>query len=476
MEVPAHLSEFLDGRPSIKVTLRSDPDFDSSKRVFLDTPDVPLLIARPRNESDVSALVSHLSSTSTPLVVRAGGHDLSMRSVAHDAVQIDIRGLDYVRVSEDKRTARIGGGILTQNLLDGLATERLMTAAGNTGTVGWCSWAMNGGYGIVSGKYGLGCDQILGARVVLANGTVVEADERLLKALRGAGATLGVVVEMHIKVYPLTEVGTRALVWSIFGADCPQITAGLISYTSGIQTSLATYFDNMRSLIDSGEPLPEELYVQPMIMPVPVQGPVYALQFVWAGAPSDEQSVWLKKMKNLVPGGTVAVEAVTPGNYTREITKMIDSHLRGGEGRTVSIRSLVPSAEAADIIARNASLITPDWGAVFIHMANGPSFRPEAQHPQSVFASRETHLMVEILGFAYQDAASMEPAIQWCRNTHKELTMAKGVMDEAYLPLMDAKALQLNKTYKKDSLDFLRALKKELDPNNVFYNPIPLAE
>lgn len=57
-----------------------------------------------------------------------------------------------------------------------------------------------------SHKFGMGCDQIVGARVVRADGSVVRADERLLMALRGAGPAFGVVVEVEIKVYPKVEV------------------------------------------------------------------------------------------------------------------------------------------------------------------------------------------------------------------------------------------------------------------------------
>lgn len=206
MAVLKHLTDFLTTQPSIKVLHRSDPDFFETKRIFIESQNEPLLVARPQNEGDVAALVVHLASTSTPLAVRVGGHDLSERSIAQDAVQVDLRDITHVRIAEDRATAYIGGGILTQGLLEKLAAEGLMTTVGNAATVGWSAWAMNGGYGIMAGKYGLGCDQIVGARVVLANGTVVQADDRLLRGLRGAGTAFGVVVELQIKVYPLTEV------------------------------------------------------------------------------------------------------------------------------------------------------------------------------------------------------------------------------------------------------------------------------
>jgi FAD/FMN-containing dehydrogenase len=62
------------------------------------------------------------------------------------------------------------------------------------------------GYGPFVGNYGLGVDQILGAKVVNCEGKLVEGDERMLQAIRGGGGTLGVIVEMTIKVYPLDKV------------------------------------------------------------------------------------------------------------------------------------------------------------------------------------------------------------------------------------------------------------------------------
>jgi FAD/FMN-containing dehydrogenase len=52
----------------------------------------------------------------------------------------------------------------------------------------------------------MGVDLILGAKLVNHEGRVVEADERMLQAIRGGGGTLGVIVEMRIKVFPLDKV------------------------------------------------------------------------------------------------------------------------------------------------------------------------------------------------------------------------------------------------------------------------------
>jgi FAD/FMN-containing dehydrogenase len=57
----------------------------------------------------------------------------------------------------------------------------------------------------------MGVDQILGAKVVNWEGRIVEADQRMLQAIRGGGGSLGVIVELTIKVYPLNKVSRPRL-------------------------------------------------------------------------------------------------------------------------------------------------------------------------------------------------------------------------------------------------------------------------
>ena len=52
----------------------------------------------------------------------------------------------------------------------------------------------------------MGVDQILGAKIVDCEGRIVQADQSMLRAIRGGGGALGVIVEMTIKVYPLEKV------------------------------------------------------------------------------------------------------------------------------------------------------------------------------------------------------------------------------------------------------------------------------
>jgi len=131
------------------------------------------------------------------------------RSIHEDALTIDVRELAHVIVSADKTTARVGGGILTQNLTELLAKYDLVTPVGGIGTIGYTGWAIYGGYGSLTANFGLGVDNIVGAKIVNAKGEIVDADSELLKGIRGAGGAFGVIVELEVKVYKLKNVSVN---------------------------------------------------------------------------------------------------------------------------------------------------------------------------------------------------------------------------------------------------------------------------
>lgn len=62
------------------------------------------------------------------------------------------------------------------------------------------------GYGPFSHNFGYGFEQILGAKVVNWKRETLDASQELLKGIRGAGGSFGIVVEITIAVRPLTKV------------------------------------------------------------------------------------------------------------------------------------------------------------------------------------------------------------------------------------------------------------------------------
>ena len=80
-------------------------------------------------------------------------------------------------------------------------------------------WLQGGGHGPAAHEFGLGADQVLEARVVLANGRIVTANPcrnpDLFLAIRGGGpSTYGVVVATIVKAHPTKKVAAQQLSFS----------------------------------------------------------------------------------------------------------------------------------------------------------------------------------------------------------------------------------------------------------------------
>jgi FAD/FMN-containing dehydrogenase len=200
---------FISQHPNIPTVLPTARDFDEARRVFLtihSQSTIPLAVVKPRHADDVCKVVKYCTAQGIPFVVRGGGNNLFGKSQVHNALTIDMRGISYCRVDKSSNLATIGGGTLMQEMYASLGEAERATAVGMLGFIGWPGWAMYGGYGPLMANYGLGVQQIVGAKIVDANGEVLEADEALLKGIRGAGGSFGVVVELTITVYPLKTV------------------------------------------------------------------------------------------------------------------------------------------------------------------------------------------------------------------------------------------------------------------------------
>ncbi|PKX88378.1 FAD-binding oxidoreductase [Aspergillus novofumigatus IBT 16806] len=204
----------------------------------------PLVCARPRTEQEVSHLVQLCTEESVPFAVRSGGHDFFGRSLVHKGVLIDMRAMDSVRVEPDQASARVGGGVIAGPLQETLNSHGLFTPTGQAKSVGYVSWACGGGYGFYVGTYGFEVDQILGARVVLARGHVVDTDEdpELLWALRGAGAGIfGIVTELRVKVYPVPKLYAGFLAFPLAEAATQMMQAGRVLGNTVTETIPAAY-------------------------------------------------------------------------------------------------------------------------------------------------------------------------------------------------------------------------------------------
>ena len=114
--------------------------------------------------------------------------------------------MNAIEVDAENRTATIGGGALLGDVDTATNAHGLATPAGIIASTGAGGLMLGGGIGHLSRGFGLSIDNILGAQVVLADGSVVEANENenpdLYWAIRGGGGNFGVVTSITAQAAP----------------------------------------------------------------------------------------------------------------------------------------------------------------------------------------------------------------------------------------------------------------------------------
>ncbi|KAH6722141.1 D-lactate dehydrogenase [Leptodontidium sp. MPI-SDFR-AT-0119] len=448
------LESFLEKHPHITYATPSSPSYTSLRQIFArDQEAIPLAIVRPQSAADVSLLVKFAVSASIKFTIRTGGHNLSGAAFAQDALAIDMRDIAYVNISANKKTAKIGGGILVFDVAAALDQEGLATPIGAVGSVGYVGWATYGGYGPFSRQWGLGVDQIVGAKIVRSDGEVIVADQRLLKGLRGGGGLFGVIVELEIKVYSLKNVLTGTLI-----LDSQDLASTFKKFNAGY-------------LELSAKAMPSELVVQQLIVNSP-HGKAMCVAFMWSSEDVEAGQIWLKKIEALatVVMNTVAVSTVPA--YLKGNAALVPESVHGA-GYTHNFRKI--TSEVAEVISGSLLKMVEDPGSMFVvHELKGASTTP---NNGSVFGTREEHFMLEILGYAL-DNKNRESAVAWADNTWAELGKMDGsnLLPGTYIsldrPVLEPGTAPLSRLYGLNCRDVL-ALKKEYDSEDVFFYAEP---
>ncbi|KAL7927964.1 hypothetical protein ACQKWADRAFT_278347 [Trichoderma austrokoningii] len=171
----------------------------------------PGMVLRPGCEDDVIQVVKAAAITSTPFAVVTGGHS-PWSSIGEEGFIIDMSSFGGVEVDSSERIAKVRGGVLHKEFQMALSRQGQCTTIGDANSIGVIPYFIGGGISLYSAQFGFGSDNILSARIVTADGSLVEtsdaANQDLFWAIRGAGQFFGVVTELTIRTYPLSTLGS----------------------------------------------------------------------------------------------------------------------------------------------------------------------------------------------------------------------------------------------------------------------------
>jgi FAD/FMN-containing dehydrogenase len=200
----------------------SSPGWEAARRNFRAAVDyaqlVPKNVVFAQNVRDVQNAVRWARENGVPLRARSGRHSYEAYSVAAGAVVVDVSEMDEISVDRAAGTARIGAGVYCLDLHEQLYDVGLTIPAASGASVGIAGLALGGGFGVVSRKYGLACDNVLGVELVNANGELVTANAQenpdLYWACRGGGGgNFGIVTAFEFRVNPVGMVAVCNITW-----------------------------------------------------------------------------------------------------------------------------------------------------------------------------------------------------------------------------------------------------------------------
>jgi FAD/FMN-containing dehydrogenase len=257
------LAASLDGRlirpgtPGYPVArLGYDPRFDDVR---------PRAVVLAATSRDVARTILFARDHDLAFAARCGGHSYGGYSLS-DGIVIDVSEMATVRTSAG--TATIGAGARVIDVAAGVAAAGAVIPVGTCPTVGISGLTLGGGQGVVGRRFGLTCDSLRAATVVLADGRIVTCDESnepdLFWALRGAGGgNFGVVTSFTFSSHPLAEITAFSLSWP--WSDAEDVVAAWQTWSPNA---------------------PNALWSSCRIRWIPGTGPTVSVSGAWSGSPS----------------------------------------------------------------------------------------------------------------------------------------------------------------------------------------------
>ncbi|MDH6522685.1 hypothetical protein M2163_000807 [Streptomyces sp. SAI-135] len=408
----------------------------------------PGAIIRCTDPADVRAAVLAARENGVPLTVRGGGHDWAGRSLSDGGLTIDLSGMRSVSVDPAAEVAHVSGGATVADVIAAAHPFGLTAATGSAGSVGMAGLTLGGGYGPLSGRFGLALDNLLSADVVLADGSIVTVDSDrepdLFWALRGGGGNFGVVTAMRVRLHRVSTLlsGMMLFPWE-------QVT-----------TVLAGLSD---VLVES----PDDLTVQSGVLPGPDGKPMVFLSPTWCG---DDTAAGERALARLDSLGTALVSQIAP-TTTPEMLASVDALFPFGrhvEIRQRSVRTLTPGVR--DTLALAGSTLTSPYSAVSVHSLHGAAARVPVE--DTAFGIRTPHLMIEIIALWDADDSRAAEHRAWADKVGS--SFASDALPGGYPNLLGPdEASQIAHAYGPNTARLL-AVKRRFDPHHVFSaTPLP---
>jgi len=147
------------------VILPGHPDYDSARRIWNAMIDKrPAMVVRCAGAADVAKAVTFARERELVLAVRGGGHSFPGHSTCDGGMVIDLSPMRTVRVDLQNRSATAAGGAWGRDVDTEAQHYGLATTMGQISDTGIAGLTLGGGFGWLSRRFGLACDNLLTIR------------------------------------------------------------------------------------------------------------------------------------------------------------------------------------------------------------------------------------------------------------------------------------------------------------------------
>ncbi len=243
----------------------TDEGYETARRVYnADIQCRPRLIAQCADVADVIQCVRFAREQRLAPAIRSGGHSVPGFGTCEDGLVIDLGRLKGIRVDPARRAARVDGGCTWGEVDHATHIFGLATPGGVVSTTGVGGLTTGGGFGYLSRRYGLACDNLLSADVVTADGTLRTASTAenpdLFWAIRGGGGNFGVVTSFEFRLHPVSTIYGGPILYPLERAT--EAMRLFRDYLHSAPRELSAFFAFL--IVPPGPPFPEPLHGKTM--------------------------------------------------------------------------------------------------------------------------------------------------------------------------------------------------------------------
>ena len=214
------------------------------------------IVVRPLNVEQVQDVTRYANKNKIPVVVRGGGSGMSGQAVPiTGGIVLDLKKMDRIlEINLADGYCRVEAGVVDDDLNKALkpygVRYPVAPASSRVATIG--GEIANNASGVRSVKYGAVRDAVLGMKVVMADGSLVNLGAKtrvqasgyqLDRLLVGSEGTLGIIVEATVRFVPIPKYICLGVANFKKLEDAGAAIAGIME--SGAQPSLLELMDNV---------------------------------------------------------------------------------------------------------------------------------------------------------------------------------------------------------------------------------------